>query len=74
MRAMRSMHAGWALARDGYPMTAEYERQFFGASYWVTTAFKYVWRWAGKNGAQDIRKARRCLAYALEEMGESDGE
>ena len=74
MRAMRSMHAGWARARGGYPMTAEYERQLLGASYWVTTAFKYVWRWAGKNGAEDLRKARQCLAYALEEMGEADGE
>lgn len=37
-------------------------------SFWWGASFKYVWRWPWKNGAQDIRKAIRCLEYLLEEV------
>jgi hypothetical protein len=29
--------------------------------YWWGCAFKYLWRWNRKNGAQDIEKAIECL-------------
>lgn len=32
------------------------------AAYWWGCAFKYIWRWPLKNGVQDIRKCRECLA------------
>ena len=63
MRAMRSMAAGY----DSAEVPAM-------ASKWCLDALKYVWRAPLKGGAQDIRKARRCLAYALEEMGAADVE
>lgn len=67
-RAMRSMHAGWARCRNLYPMTQDYEEQFIGASYWATTAFKYIWRWVGKNGKDDLLKARECLDIAIDSL------
>lgn len=70
MRAMRSMHVGWVRgmsARTGGKVIApsSLPAKFIYTSYWVTTAFKYIWRWIGKNGIQDLRKARRCLDYAI---------
>ena len=38
-------------------------------SWWCAGAFKYVWRAPLKGGAEDIRKARRCLEFALAAMG-----
>lgn len=61
MRAMRSMAAGY----DSAEVPAD-------VSYWMLSALKYVWRAPLKNGAEDVRKARRCLAYALEAMGEGE--
>ena len=29
--------------------------------FWWGAAFKYIWRWWGKNGAQDIEKAIECM-------------
>lgn len=58
MGAMRSMAAGY----DEAEVPA-------GVSYWMISALKYVWRAPLKNGAEDIRKAIRCLEYALREMG-----
>lgn len=34
-------------------------------AYWWGCAFKYVWRWPRKNGAEDIRKAITCLELLL---------
>lgn len=45
--ALRSMMHNTALVGD--------------KSYWWGCAFKYVWRWPHKNGAQDIDKAIECL-------------
>ena len=61
MRAMRSMAAGY----DSAEVPSE-------VSYWCLTAIKYVWRAPLKHGAEDVRKARRCLEYALEAMGEGE--
>lgn len=38
------------------------------AAYWWGCAFKYTWRHAKKNGAQDIDKAIQCLTYLKEEL------
>lgn len=59
MRAMRSMAAGY----DEAEVPA-------GVSYWMISALKYVWRAPLKNGGQDVRKAIRCLEYALDAMGD----
>lgn len=39
------------------------------AFYWWGCVFKYVWRWPRKNGVEDLRKARQCLDYLIDEMG-----
>lgn len=57
-RAITSMLAGY----DAAGAAAE-------VSWWCASAFKYVWRAPLKGGAEDIRKARRCLEYALAAMG-----
>ena len=36
-------------------------------AYWWGCAFKYVWRWPYKNGADDIDKAIDCLQKLKEE-------
>lgn len=36
--------------------------------YWWGCAFKYLWRWPWKNGAQDIEKCEQCLKYLKEEI------
>lgn len=56
MRAMHSMVAGY-----GYG-------EHVMADYWCITAFKYLWRWPRKNGVQDLKKARRCIEYAIAEV------
>lgn len=43
------------------------------AAYWWGNAFKYLWRWRKKNGREDLEKARQCIAYLLDEIGEGDG-
>lgn len=30
-------------------------------AYWAGCALKYLWRWPGKNGLQDIDKGIQCL-------------
>lgn len=55
MDAMRSMMAGYVEeGADGM------------AAYWSLTALKYLWRWPGKNGVQDLEKARQCISYAID--------
>lgn len=34
-------------------------------SYWCLTALKYLWRAPLKNGKTDLRKARRCMDFAI---------
>ncbi len=34
--------------------------------YMVGCALKYVWRWRGKNGKEDLRKAIKCLNMVLD--------
>lgn len=43
------------------------------AAYWWGNAFKYLWRWRKKNGREDLEKARQCIAYLLDEIGEEEG-
>ena len=45
------------------------------AHYWWGCAFKYIWRWPHKGGIEDLRKAKQCLEYAIEELAmmELDG-
>lgn len=59
-RAMRSMLVGYGHADAPLPSSA-----------WCAMALRYIWRWPLKNGVQDLRKARRCIDYAIEEMEES---
>lgn len=40
------------------------------AVWWWACAFKYVWRWPWKNGADDLRKAHDCIGRLLKEVGE----
>lgn len=57
-RAMESMHAGWD--REGEDVPAF-------VVYFATCAFKYIWRFEGKAGLQDLKKARECLDIAIKE-------
>ncbi len=41
-------------------------------TFWWANAFKYLWRWHKKNGAQDLKKAKRCIEYVLRELGEDE--
>lgn len=61
-RAMESMHAGWHILAVG---VAECGR-LHDVVYFATCAFKYIWRWPGKGGLQDLKKARQCLDFAIE--------
>lgn len=38
------------------------------AAFWWGCAFKYLWRWPRKNGAEDLLKCRRCIDYLIEEV------
>lgn len=38
------------------------------ASYWRGCAFKYLWRFERKNGAEDLHKCRQCIDFLIEEM------
>lgn len=40
------------------------------ALWWWGCAFKYLWRWPWKNGADDLRKAHDCIGRLLKEVGE----
>lgn len=35
--------------------------------YWWGCAFKYLWRWTNKGGTLDLRKAKQCIDFMLEE-------
>lgn len=41
-------------------------------AYWWGCAFKYLWRWPLKNGKQDLLKARQCIDYLLDEIGDDE--
>lgn len=38
------------------------------AIYFWGNAFKYLWRWAYKNGVEDLKKCKTCIDYIIEEM------
>ena len=38
-----------------------------GASFCIGNVIKYVWRWKGKNGIEDLRKAKWYLERAIQE-------
>lgn len=38
--------------------------------WWWACAFKYLWRWPWKNGAEDLRKAHDCIGRLLAEVDE----
>ena len=38
------------------------------ACYWTGCAFKYLWRFDRKNGVQDLRKAKQCIDFLIEEV------
>lgn len=56
MDAMRSMMSGELYALPPF------------AAYWWGCAFKYLWRWRRKNGVEDLKKARQCIDYLVEEI------
>lgn len=37
-------------------------------AYWWGCIFKYVWRFAKKNGVEDLKKARQCISYLIEDL------
>lgn len=37
-------------------------------AYWWGCIFKYVWRFAKKNGVEDLKKARQCIGYLIEDL------
>lgn len=43
---------------------------------WWGFAFKYLWRWRGKDGLKDLRKCQQCIEFIVLEIirGEKDGE
>lgn len=58
-RALRSMLVGYERAAPALP----YEQVA-----WAAMAFKYIWRFPGKSGLQDVRKARECLDNVIRSM------
>nr|DAV56283.1 MAG TPA: nucelotide kinase [Caudoviricetes sp.] len=36
--------------------------------WWWGCAFKYLWRWCWKNGADDLRKCADCIERLIEEV------
>lgn len=54
-RAIRSMMAGY----DRFDVPSE-------TAWWLGNAVKYIWRFAGKNGTQDLEKAVECIKNAIE--------
>ena len=54
--AMASMIQGWE----------ENGNVDYATAYWLTCAFKYLWRAPIKNGLEDINKAMECLCNAQE--------
>lgn len=36
--------------------------------WWWACAFKYLWRWPWKNGAEDLRKAHDCIGRLIAEV------
>ena len=53
-RAIASMMAGY----DALGVPSE-------AAWWLGNAVKYIWRHAGKNGAEDLEKAAECVRSAI---------
>ena len=39
-------------------------------AYWWGCTFKYLWRWPNKNHLEDLKKARQCIDYLIEEVSE----
>ena len=39
---------------------------------WWGIAFRYLWRWPHKGGAEDLRKCRECLDIMLDEIESGD--
>lgn len=61
-------------ALDYQPEHTPEGRYVTGAAlYWMGCAFKYLWRWARKNGLQDLLKARQCIEYLVAEEYGPDG-
>ncbi len=42
-------------------------------SHMQACAFKYIWRWRGKNGIEDLKKARECIDNMIRAI-EGDGQ
>lgn len=53
-------------------------RDYFGdefmAHYWLGCALKYLFRYKGKGGEQDLLKARQCIDYLMEVEYGGDGD
>lgn len=35
---------------------------------WWGFAFKYLWRWNGKDGLKDLRKCQQCIEFLIAEL------
>lgn len=61
---------GGAEAKD---VMRDYFGDEFMAHYWLGCALKYLFRYKGKNGEQDLLKAKQCIDYLIEvEYGDND--
>lgn len=63
--------------RDGSGIHAHHsQRAMLGIAgyraYLAGCALKYISRWDRKNGVEDVRKARQCLAMLIEDIENDD--
>lgn len=57
-----------AMGDGGYQRDGEDFGMTPMACFWMGSALKHLLRWRKKNGVVDLRKARQCIDYLLEEV------
>ena len=71
-RAIDAVHPGH-YSRGGMECADAMRAMMYGLditnmeAYWLGCAMKYIWRFAEKNGVEDLEKARECLRLLIEE-------
>ena len=65
-------YAGKIECKDAMRSMMENGRRFREMEiYWWGCAFKYLWRWPRKNGAEDLEKCKQCIDYLIEEINDA---
>lgn len=54
---------GGAEAKD---VMRDYFGDAFMSDYWLGCAMKYLFRFKGKNGKEDLQKAKQCIDFLIE--------